>query len=259
MSSEIETSRVEAFTATPRDSSTSLGMMNKLFTSLDVYHDIPSRSAAMNMAIDEALFESANAPSIRFYRWDHRAISFGYFGNFADVSEYKCDLVRRWTGGGIVFHGDDLTYSIVIPSSDSAFAESSMSIYEKIHRALRDALIATDEPAELSAVAAVYDRRHPPRSAGLDRRHRKDCFANPVRADVLINGRKVAGAAPRTTRPGWLQQGKIHADFEDGLTAPLGQASSANCHECKIEIDVLDRACKLVEQKYGTDAWFRKR
>ena len=259
MSSEVETSSVEAFTATPRDSSTSLGMTNKLFTALDVYHDIPSRSAAMNMAIDEALFESANAPSIRFYRWDHRAISFGYFGNFADVSEYKCDLVRRWTGGGIVFHGDDLTYSIVIPSSDSAFAESSMSIYEKIHRALRYALIATGEPAELSAVAAVYERRHPRRSAVIDRRYRKDCFANPVRADVLINGRKVAGAAQRRTRRGLLQQGSIHVDFENGLTAPFGQALSANCNECKIENDVLDRACKLVEQKYGTDAWFRKR
>ena len=50
------------------------------------------------------------------------------------------DLVRRWTGGGIVFHGDDLTYSIVIPASDPAFDESSIAIYEKIHRALCAAL-----------------------------------------------------------------------------------------------------------------------
>ncbi len=109
-----------------------------IFAALDAYHDDTAHSAAMNMAIDEALLEHAAVPSIRFYRWHSPALSFGYFGKFADVASYagKRDLVRRWTGGGIVFHGDDLTYAIVIPASDAAFSESSMSIYEKIHRAL---------------------------------------------------------------------------------------------------------------------------
>ena len=77
----------------------------------------------MNMAIDEALLESATIPTIRFYRWNSPALSFGYFGTFSDVAIYAAerDLVRRWTGGGIVLHGDDLTYSIIIPASDPAF------------------------------------------------------------------------------------------------------------------------------------------
>ena len=75
----------------------------------------------MNMAIDEALLETAVIPTIRFYRWRSPALSFGYFGKFSDVAIYAAerDLVRRWTGGGIVFHGDDLTYSIVIPAKRS--------------------------------------------------------------------------------------------------------------------------------------------
>ncbi len=95
-----------------------------IFAALDVYHDIAPRSAAMNMAIDEALLESARVPSVRFYRWQSPALSFGYFGRFADVADYadERDLVRRWTGGGIVFHGEDLTYSIVIPANDPVFA-----------------------------------------------------------------------------------------------------------------------------------------
>src|SRR3989440_4298780 len=120
-----------------------------LFFSLDVYHDIASRSAALNMALDEALLESATEPLIRFYKWDHPALSFGYFGKFADVANHATvrDLVRRWTGGGIVFHGDDLTYSVVVPASNPVFDESSIAIYEKIHRALCGALVKTGQRA----------------------------------------------------------------------------------------------------------------
>jgi len=80
-----------------------------IFTALEIYHDIDSRSAALNMAIDEVLFETAAIPSIRFYKWDHPALSFGYSGKFADVAnhERERDIVRRWTGGGIVLHGED--------------------------------------------------------------------------------------------------------------------------------------------------------
>jgi lipoate-protein ligase A len=82
-----------------------------IFAELEVCKDPAPRSAAINMAIDEALLETAKIPSIRFYRWNSPALSFGYFGKFADVADYAAerDLVRRWTGGGIVFHGDDLT------------------------------------------------------------------------------------------------------------------------------------------------------
>ena len=190
-----------------------------IFDALELYRDDASRSAAMNMAIDEALLEVATAPSIRFYRWDHPALSFGYFGKFTDVTEHagERDLVRRWTGGGIVFHGDDLTYSIVIPASDSRFAESSMSIYENVHRALSNAIEATGQHA---VVAAVADS---------DAGYSQHCFANAVRADVLVNGRKVAGAAQRRTRRGLLQQGSIqHVDLVEDFGERFAQELSPN-------------------------------
>src|SRR6266446_3933706 len=102
-----------------------------IFAELDVYRDIDSRGGAMNMAIDEALLETVARPTIRFYKWNHPALSFGYFGKFDDVANHERDIVRRWTGGGIVFHGEDLTYSIVIPATDAAFGQSSILIYEK--------------------------------------------------------------------------------------------------------------------------------
>src|SRR5258706_8106806 len=134
-----------------------------IFAALDVCHDIDSRNAALNMAIDEALLETATIPTIRFYKWNHPALSFGYFGKFDDVANHDRDIVRRWTGGGIVFHGEDLTYSIVIPATDDAFNESSMSIYEKVHRAIGAAFAANGRSVELVEGRDVALRR--PRTA----------------------------------------------------------------------------------------------
>src|SRR5437868_6817048 len=156
MSSEVETSRDLTFrqlNGIPPLRFASLGMTTPLFTALRIYHDNAPHSAALNMAIDEALLEQAAVPSIRFYQWHSPALSFGYFGIFADVARYagERDLVRRWTGGGIVFHGDDLTYSIVIPVSAAAFGESPTSIYEKIHRVLCTVLNANGASAVIAA------------------------------------------------------------------------------------------------------------
>ena len=232
-----------------------LDMTKGLFASLNVYRDIASRSAALNMAVDEALLETAEIPTIRFYTWDHPALSFGYFGKFADVENHALqrDLARRWTGGGIVFHGDDLTYSIVIPATEPAFSESSRSIYEKIHGALRDALVSEGQDA---VVAAVADR-----GAGVsDADYNGHCFANPVRADVLSNGRKIAGAAQRRTRRGLLQQGSIQGiqlanKFADQFASEL----CSECYHKTLDEHLIARAHEIAEEKYGAQVWLRKR
>ncbi|HEV3243707.1 MAG TPA: hypothetical protein VGZ31_04780 [Chthoniobacterales bacterium] len=232
-----------------------------IFGSLDVYHDELSRSAAVNMAIDEALLETAETPSIRFYKWDHPALSFGYFGKFADVRSYapEHDLVRRWTGGGIVFHGDDLTYSIVIPEAAPAFSESPMSIYEKIHGALAEALIAEGKAAVLfrrDALLRVRDmQKHVPPISRAD-----SCFANPVRADVLSNGRKIAGAAQRRTRHGLLQQGSIQGvDLANKFADQFASELCSNCHHQTLDERLIARADEIAEQKYGAASWLQRR
>jgi lipoate-protein ligase A len=240
-------------------------MTKEIFTKLDVYHDVSSGSAAMNMAVDQALLETATVPLVRFYRWNHPALSFGYFGRFADVtgSANERELVRRWTGGGVVLHGNDLTYSVVIPAGDSVFAESSISIYEKIHQALQNVLATCGYLARLATVAAVADRGTEADSYNAinDRGYNAGtCFANPVHADVLISGRKVAGAAQRRTRRGLLQQGSIQqvelsGDFEERFAREL----SANCNERKIDEELFCRARELAEQKYGTKEWLECR
>ena len=238
----------------------SLGMTENLFARLGVYQDDSACSAAMNMAIDEALIEYATFPSIRFYRWHSPALSFGYFGRFSDVADHASarDVVRRWTGGGIVFHGDDLTYSIVIPVSDAVCNESSMSLYKKIHRALVNAFNGIGKRAvvaggvDFRGIAAAM--RTAVSASGYN------CFANPVRADVMIDSRKIAGSAQRRTRRGLLQQGSIQGvELENGLAERFAEELSTNCEPRSLPKAVHCRAREIAARKYATDAWLRKR
>ena len=264
MSNEIEKSldipasgRVQRLRGYVRNDKTQLGM-RPLFAHLNVYQDERPRSATKNMGIDEALLEEAGVPTIRFYRWRSPALSFGYFGKFSDVIGCAAarELVRRWTGGGIVFHGDDLTYSIVIPATDPAFEESSIAIYEKIHRALVDALNGFGECAVVSGIINPGPIRM---RAGVTASGH-NCFANPVRADVMMNDRKIAGAAQRRTRRGLLQQGSIQGFAMDAqLAEKFAQALSTTRSACGLNDRILQRAKELAGTKYGTNSWLMKR
>ena len=72
------------------------------------------------MAIDQLLLERSHpVPLIRFYQWSEPTVSFGYFEKLSDAKrDFPGDelrYVRRWTGGGIVDHREDQTYSLFFP------------------------------------------------------------------------------------------------------------------------------------------------
>jgi lipoyl(octanoyl) transferase len=214
---------------------------------LHVCDDVEPKAAALNMAVDEALFITATAPILRFYKWQRPSISFGYFGRYDEVAAEAVDheLVRRWTGGGTVPHGNDLTYSIIIPSAHPLFQRSSIEIYAAVHDAIRRGLEANGVEAFLASDAA-------PKIS-------ENCFANAVRADVLSDGRKIAGAAHRRSRVGLLHQGSIQRnDLPDRFRADLAEILCPRFERMALLPEIRERAAEIAEAKYGTREWLTR-
>ncbi|MCA1658875.1 MAG: hypothetical protein LC627_06230 [Verrucomicrobiaceae bacterium] len=213
-----------------------------------LYDDLEPRSAAVNMAVDEALLESTPSPSLRFYRWRAPAISFGYFGVYADVAVQRDqdEIVRRWTGGGVVPHGDDLTYSVIIPAAHAFFARSSLEIYSDLHEAIRRTL-------KQNGISALLANEAAPKLS-------EDCFTNAVRADVISQGRKVAGAAHRRSRAGLLHQGSIQlANLPARFKGDLARIICDRFEWQNLSPSILERAVAIASAKYGTSEWLMRR
>jgi lipoate-protein ligase A len=170
-----------------------------------------NNTAAMNMAIDEALMLQQREdflPTFRFYGWTRPSFSFGYFQKIAEeVDLPKCrgrgiDLVRRPTGGGTVIHGWDLTYSVAVPLDNPLIPKDTLGSYRLISECIIEGL------RQLGIKAEHYSER-----ANGDAMLRNICLTNPTKYDVLINGKKVAGAAQRRKQGVMLHQGYIALDM----------------------------------------------
>ncbi|MGA3171513.1 MAG: hypothetical protein ABSE62_10915 [Chthoniobacteraceae bacterium] len=196
------------------------------------------------MAIDEALLAAIDRPVLRVYRWARPAVSFGYFERWEPVRAAHPDRepVRRWTGGGVVLHGEDLTYSVLVPRAGGVPADSYASVHGALCAALSDAGI----PACAASSSA-------PRIS-------QSCFENPVLHDVMASGKKVAGAAQRRTRLGLLHQGSIQGQdlclpYAFGAAFAAHLAATVHLHS----FDVTAAAAKLAREKYAAAAWLEMR
>lgn len=214
-----------------------------LFNEFIAVLDSEPHDAALNMAIDETLLRAADAPTLRIYRWARPALSFGYFGKWREACAAGpgCEIVRRWTGGGIVPHGDDFTYSLIVPRAHPFFAvnpgESYCAIHECVARSIGNASLAGSARAQTSAA----------------------CFENPVQHDVLLGGRKVAGGAQRRTKAGLLHQGSIQTPGDVArLSAALLGSFSTRHSSVPLPAEILAAATLLARKKYATDEWTRR-
>ncbi len=198
-----------------------------------------------NMALDEALLDSIKHPVLRLYRWDGPWISFGYFGRSDSIARLHPGRpqVRRWTGGGIVEHGNDLTYSLIIPC-DHPFAQIPASTsYRMVHEAIGPAFGPRTRLAPNPSTPSVPDSH---------------CFAAPASGDLLEGESKIAGAAQRRTKSGLLHQGSISPCPPDLWTQlPTLLARSFSQENPTPEQTKAARA--LAASRYGSPEWLSRR
>jgi len=186
-----------------------------------------NNSAAMNMAIDEALMSLQDEdalPTIRFYGWTRPSFSFGYFQNISEevdirkCNEREIDLVRRPTGGGTVIHGWDQTYSVIAPRKYPLIPQDILASYQLISQCIIAGL-------RKLGVKAEY---HSDKFDG-DETLQDICLTNPTKYDVLIAGKKVAGAAQRRKKNALLHQGYIALNMPpDDVTKLVSQRSDVS-------------------------------
>lgn len=216
----------------------------------------PAGNAAWNMAYDEAVYLAGEQRSeiwVRCYRWRVASLSLGYFSKLAEVD---CgggrDLVRRMTGGGVVEHGRDFTFSVSIPGRHGWARMRGAAIYEWVHRAASEAL-GLIRPGVGYGLAQQKD------VVGGDGGR---CFERPVAADVLAEGRKVVGGAMKRGREGVIYQGSVQVD---GLGEEFGRvlvellAAGGSVRKVDGMTEEMQRATEfLVRSRYGTREWLER-
>jgi len=164
-----------------------------------------------NMALDEALlscFDAQNSlPVLRLYGWEPPALSVGRYQDAAAALNLELcaadgiPVVRRMTGGGIIYHARELTYSIVCAPEQAGAAVGVKDGFRK----LCGFLLGTYQRLGLDSAFAT-DRNH----AGAPLGQRTAfCFAGKEEFDVLVNGQKIGGNAQRRLRGAILQHGSI--------------------------------------------------
>jgi lipoate-protein ligase A len=206
----------------------------------------PPAPAPWNMALDEALLRTAaqrGRALLRVYGWERPAVTFGYFQKFPTALAGNGDVVRRPTGGGIVYHGADTTYTVVVPPGHRLHALKTGDAYCALHKAVAAVLSLTATLApDVGPVRGQYE-----------------CFQNPVAGDVVADDRKLAGGAQRRGKAGMLHQGSIARRVEpQRLAEGFRQVLNAEFQPYVLTAMERELAGELTRTKYATEDWNRR-
>jgi lipoate---protein ligase len=164
--------------------------------------DSGTKSAEENMSLDARLLSDLCEPIVHLYDWKESSATYGHFidiskfFNMKIVKEKKLDLAKRPTGGGIVFHISDLAFSILLPATHPDFSLNSLNNYLYINTKVGEILYQF-----LKVNIELLPHNN------VERSH--FCMAKPTIYDLIVDGKKVGGAAQRKTRLGYLHQGTI--------------------------------------------------
>lgn len=164
--------------------------------------------AEENMRVDgELLANLAITPKhiLRFYDWKNPSLSYGHFIkpeehlNLEAAETLGIEIARRPTGGGVISHFTDFTFSILVPKNSPYYTTDTLTNYCFVNKKIQNALkgLCQDDLQLLATGENSHET--------LDR----FCMAKPTVLDVMCGPLKVSGGAQRRTKHGFLHQGTI--------------------------------------------------
>lgn len=251
------------------------------------------RDAYMNMAIDEAVFTRTRTehyrPTLRFFQWEKPSISYGYaVAVEKELDIHYCQsngiqIVRRITGGGVVFHKCDITFTIVFPENLVPDTGSVLSSYKFIN----DTFIAGLKNFGIDGGFYDLSEQSEEKSGGEN-----VCFIKPTKYDVVYEGKKLVGNAQRRKKGYILNHGSLlfSNDYKkmlpclkvpnpekmaqmattieslagkgttrqaviDALVEGLAKKLNVQFVEEKLSSGELEQAEQYAREKYSTDPW----
>jgi lipoate-protein ligase A len=220
----------------------------------------PALDVFGQMAVDEALAKSKpEAFCLRFFRWKGAGATFGYAQRVREVKRtlppgVEHAFTRRPTGGGVVPHVADLTFSCVFPA---AGVLRPAEIYRRLHSAVLAGLREVGLGARPCAKGASGAPRGPEGAL--------QCFVQPVALDILAENGKILGGAIRRYGNTVLYQGSLQlpdarpraAEFEAAILRGVAQAWGLRWARRELEAAVQAEVAEL-EAKYRSPDWIGK-
>ncbi len=173
--------------------------------------DSGAGSAQDNMSLDGQLLEGLEGsenPILHLYDWKGPSATHGLlmspedFLSIEGLEKEGVELAERPTGGGIIFHLWDFAFSVLVPSRCPLFSTNTLDNYALVNRAVLE--MVKEFLGEKHSFELIAEDEKP-----QDLYCERFCMAKPTKYDVVYEGKKIAGAAQRKTKKGFLHQGSI--------------------------------------------------
>jgi lipoate-protein ligase A len=177
----------------------------------------PQTSGAVNMAADLELFgrceKGEELSVLRLYSWQPKCISYGYSQRIEELIDCQKEqkdgwqIVRRPTGGGIVYHHEgEISYSVITSLDNPRLPKGLIPSYLMISEIIIMALKTLGVEAQIQGSRFQIQNKSQTIDPG-SKNHL--CFRIAADHEIVANGRKIVGSAQKRGRRAILQQGTV--------------------------------------------------
>ena len=174
-------------------------------------------NAAYNMTLDKGIFLrylEDGIPVLRLYSWEAPSLTYGISqkpGNEINLNQCNRDgvqVAQRMTGGGVLFHHNEITYSLVCSKEDIGEEEKVFVSYRHICAFLMYFYKSLGLKASFAFEADDFKNKGLPHEL---------CSAAHEKYDIVIGKRKIGGNAQKRSRRAIFQHGSIPLSIDWGF------------------------------------------